>query len=322
VVGPVIAGNPFTTRFPETFRFVHKAMATVFEIYVVHADTEYAQQAASAAFEELDRIEREISRYLDNSDISRINNLPAHKTLRIGLTSFECLKLCTGLCTDTHGVFDITVGSLVDCWLGKEKSGSSPSEEEINGARQSTGSHLIELDETEHTVQLKHSPVKIDLGGFGKGYAIDRMAAHLRDWSINMALIDGGRSTVLALDRPPWANGWPVTVSDPEQCKETLMFFSLQNQALSGSGIRKGRHIIDPRTARPVNHTLAAWVCASSAATADALSTSFMIMSPEEVRGYWLNHPDTQAVLVRNTDKTDRQETRILCFGVQKEKNL
>jgi thiamine biosynthesis lipoprotein len=111
-------------------------------------------------------------------------------------------------------------------------------------------------------------------------------------------------------------------VSDPEERKQTLMSFSLQNQALSGSGIRKGRHIIDPRTARPVNHTLAAWVCASSAATADALSTSFMIMSPEEVRRYWLNHPDTQAVLVRNTDKTDPQEPRILCFGFQKGNKL
>ena len=95
-------------------RFSHEAMATTYELLIVHStkgrlmaeDEHYAGQAAVAAFDEVDRLERELSRYIENSDIARINNLPANQPLQLGLDTFECLKIAQRLYAQTNGAFD------------------------------------------------------------------------------------------------------------------------------------------------------------------------------------------------------------------------
>ena len=234
---------------PGLRRFSHEAMATTFEVFILHEDGHYAQQAAQAAFDRLDQLEQDLSQFIENSDISRINNLAAGQSLRIGLDTFECLQISRRIHIETNGAFDITVGFLL--------------------------------------VELLMDDVQIDLGGIGKGYAIDKMAELLRDWSIDVALIHGGYSSALGVGSPPGTKDWPVTLSNPRNRKQTLARLCLQNRALSGAGLQKGRHIIDPRTAQPVEGRCAAWACACDAATADALSTAFMVMSSDEVKQYF-----------------------------------
>jgi thiamine biosynthesis lipoprotein len=303
------------TRLPDsppgTHRFAHQAMATTFEILIAHSDAAYAEQAAWAAFEELDRLERQLSRYIENSDISRINILPANKPLRIGLDAFKCLELCTRMCRETNGAFDVTVGSLLDL-RGRDKPAS---EEELNLARQRTGMRLIELDEMQHMVRLRAAPLRMDLGGVGKGYAIDRMAAMLRDWNVDGVLIHSGHSSVLALHPPPGARGWAVTLSDRSHENKILAHLTLRARAISGSGLRRGRHIVDPRTAMPVEGRQAAWCSGPTAAITDALSTAFMVMTPSEIERYCSKHPDILAMIVVEADRADRGEDRILRFG-------
>jgi len=307
---------------PGMQRFSHEAMATTFEVIILHEDARYAQQAARAAFDELDRLEQEFSRFIENSDISRINNLAPKGSLRVGLDAFECLQISTRIYDETNGAFDITIGTLLDCWLNEDKTMRTPSKEQLNLARERTGIHLLELDEAEHTVQVPSNPVQIDLGGIGKGYAVDRMAELLRDWSIDTAVIHGGYSSVLALDAPSKTKGWPLTLSSPVNRKQTLAGLHLQGRALSGSGLQQGRHIIDPRTAQPVEGRCAAWACAPDAATADALSTAFMVMSPDEVKKYCSNHPDTLAMIVLEDRGKEAQKDRILRFGPWNEGDL
>ena len=295
--------------------FSHEAMATTFEVIILHEDARYAQQAAWAAFDELGRLEQELSRFIENSDISRINNLAANQPLQIGLAAFECLQLCARIYAETNGAFDITIGSLLGCWLNKDKTMRIPSEEQLNLARQHTGLQLLKLDEAEHTVQLLTDSVQIDLGGFGKGYAVDRMAELLREWSIDTALIHGGGSSVLALGGPPRTKGWPLTLSSPGSRKQTLARLYLQDQALSGSGLQKDHLFIDPHTARPVENERAAWACAPTAATADALSTAFMVMSPHQVNRYCLRHSGTLAMLVMVGLGVEPQKDKILRYG-------
>lgn len=280
-------------------------MATIFEIYIIHPDGCYAEQAAWAAFEELDRLEQELSRHIENSDISRINNLPAHQPLRISLTTFECLQLCAGLYTETNGAFDVTIGFLLDWWLEQDKTRCFPSDEERKTAHRRTGFHLLELNETQHTCELKKSPIQIDLGAIGKGYAIDRMAAVLGDWGIDTALIHGGRSTALAIGKPPQTGGWPLTISHPDAGQVPLAFLHVQNRAISGSGVGKGHHIINPRTGRPIEERRAAWASAQTAGQADALSTAFMVMSPVEIRQHCLSHPDVRHMVLGKTSERE-----------------
>ena len=310
-------------------RFSHEAMATTFEVIILHEDARYAQQAAWAAFDELGRLEAELSRFIENSDISRINNLAANQPLQIGLAAFECLQLCARIYAETNGAFDITIGSLLGCWVNEDETMRIPSEEQLNLARQCTGLQLLRLDEAEHTVHLLTDSVQIDLGGFGKGYAVDQMGKLLREWSIDTALIHGGGSSVLALGGPPGGDpvlakrrkmgtrtkGWPLTLSSPGNHKQTLARFYLQDRALSGSGLQKGHLFIDPRTAQPVENKRAAWACASTAATADALSTAFMLMSPDEVNHYCLSHSDVLAMIVMKDQGREPQKDEILRYG-------
>ncbi|MHC4426785.1 MAG: FAD:protein FMN transferase [Planctomycetota bacterium] len=300
---------------PGMKRFSHEAMATTFEVIVVHEDDRYARQAAAAAFDEVDRLEGELSRFIENSDVSRINNLPANQPLRLGLDTFECLQLSARLYAETNGAFDITVGTLLRCWRNEDGTAHTPSADELNLARQRTGTDLLQLDEAEHTVRLSAGPVEIDLGGIGKGYAVDRMAELLREWSIDTALISGGYSSVLALDAPPGTEGWPLTLSNPANRKQILARPCLRSGALSGSGLQKGRHIIDPRTGQPVEGKHAAWSSAPDAATADALSTAFMIMSPDEIKQYCSLHRRTLAMVIVQEQDEEMQKDKILHFG-------
>jgi thiamine biosynthesis lipoprotein len=300
-------------------RFSHEAMATTFEVFIVHEDGHYARQAAQAAFDRLDELEQNLSRYIENSDISRINNLVAGRSLRIGLDTFECLQISRRINDETNGAFDITVGYLMNCWLNPDKTLRVPSKEELELARQRTGMNLLKLDQSQFSVEMLKDNVQIDLGGIGKGYAIDRMAELLRDWSIDVALIHSGYSTALGIGAPEGKQGWPVTLSNPRNRRQTLARLYLSNQALSGSGLQKGRHIIDPRTAHPVQGSSAAWACACDAATADALSTAFMVMSPDEVERYCLLHPDVLAIVI--LEEKDQKE-KILHFGPWKENEL
>ncbi|MHC4753038.1 MAG: FAD:protein FMN transferase [Planctomycetota bacterium] len=307
---------------PGMKRFSHEAMATTFELIVVHEDDRYARQAAAAAFDEVDRLEGELSRFIENSDVARINSLPANQSLQLGLDTFECLKIATRIYAETDGAFDITIGSLLSCWRNEDGTPCTPSVEQLNLARQRTGTDLLQLDEADHTVQLLADSVQIDLGGVGKGYAVDRIAELLRDWSIDTALISGGYSSVLALDAPPGTKGWPLTLSNPVDRKHILARPYLQGRAISGSGLQKGQHIIDPRTSQPIQGKLAAWSSVPDAATADALSTAFIIMSPGQIKKYCSCHPSTLALIILQEQDKDTQEDKIMHFGPWKEDEL
>ena len=304
--------------------FSHEAMATVFEIFIAHDDARYAGQAAWAAFNELDKIEQNLSRFIENSDISLINNLPAGQPLKLGLDAFGCLMLSAKIYEETGGAFDITIGSLLDCWLTEDQTLRKPSGRDLSFACQHTGMSLLKLDEASHTVTLSTSPAQIDLGGVGKGYAVDRMTVLLGDWSINTALVHAGFSSVRPLGGPPQAirrvaasqrEGWPVTFTDPRNRNRTLARLYLRDQSLSGSGLQKGPHIIDPRTAMPVEDKRAAWVSAPDATTADALSTAFMVMAPDEIKDYCLRRPDTQAMIILQVENSQTPQDKILRFG-------
>ena len=293
------SSSHFDLKAHRIHRFAHKAMATVFEVFIQHENAGYAQQAAFEAFNELDRLEQELSRFIPNSDISRINHLAHKDTIRLGEAAFECLQQCLRLHADTNGAFDITVGALVDIWRNKDKSPRTPATDELAAARLRVGMQQFSLNEEGHSITLlSEQPMAFDLGAFGKGYAVDRIAELLREWSLETALLHGGMSSIFALGTPfEQMSGWPIAINNPWQRAQTLTTLVLRERAVSGSGLEKGQHIIDPRTAYPVVGPRAAWAAAPTAAISDGVSTAFMIMSAEEVEQYCKTHEDTWAML-------------------------
>jgi len=311
--------SPAPCPVPGVLRFAHEAMATNFEIFILHPDSEYARQGAHAAFTELDAIEAQLSRFVENSDISRINNLPANQPLQIGIETFECLQLCAQLYIDTNGAFDITAGTLKDCWLAEDNPPRTPSQGQLEHALAHTGMHLLEFDRQNYAVRLQIDSMVLDLGGFGKGYAVAKMADSLREWSIETALFHGGTSSVFAMEPPPDTKGWPVTLSSPLNREQIIARLRLNNNALSSSGLQQGPHIIDPRSGKPVTGKHAAWVSTTDPATADALTTAFMVMTTEQIEQYCTKHTDTKAMILLDTHGASTSETDLCRFGLWKE---
>jgi thiamine biosynthesis lipoprotein len=263
-------------------RFSHEAMATVFEVHCAHPDARYARQAADAAFSLVDRLERELSRFIGNSDVSRINGLSAGQATRVSPSTLECLVVARRMHEITGGAFDVSLGS---------------------------GLGALELDPDDFTVHALRTGVRVDLGGIGKGHAVDRAAELLaEDWGIEQVLVHGGWSSVLALSPPPDAEGWTLTLTSPAS-GERVARPCARHQAFSASGARKGGHIRDPRTGRPALGR-AAWVALpragegreDAAAVAEALSTAFMVLSEQEIAALHGRWPGLEAWLVLSRD--------------------
>jgi thiamine biosynthesis lipoprotein len=248
-------------------------MATIFEVHADHPDARYAAQAAQAAFDLADHLERELSRFQPNSDVTRINHLGAGEATRVSAATLECLAIARHMYDLTGGAFDVSIG---------------------------TGLLSLDLDPHEHTVRAGEAGVRVDLGGIGKGYAVDCMAELLEDWGLERALVHGGFSSVLALEPPAGADGWPLTFSDPADPQRVLASVAVRQTALAASGVRKDGHIVDPGTGEPARGRRGAWTTvrrptreadasganaprAAAAAVADALTTAFMLLPAADI---------------------------------------
>ena len=261
-------------------RFSHEAMATVFEVHAVHDDGRYAEQAAQAAFDLVDRLERELSRFIPNSDIGRINELAPGERTRVAPTTLECLVIARHAFELTGGAFDVSIG---------------------------TGFESLELDADACVIGATRRGVKIDLGGVGKGYAVDLMAEVLEEWGVERALVHGGFSSVLALEPPPGREGWPLTLSTPGARSRVFATVSPRQTAMGASGVRKADHIVNPRTGEPVRDRIAAWVAVprprpssdgprlAAAAISDALTTAFMMLPADAIAELCDQAPGTEA---------------------------
>jgi FAD:protein FMN transferase len=292
---------------PVIHRFGHHAMATLFEVLIANEEPDFAGQAAQAAFDEIDRLEQELSRYRPNSDIARINNLPPRGETRVGADTFACLQLAQQFWRQTGGAFDITMGALMDCWVAPDKSLLTPSDDEAAVAAARCGMDLLLLDEATYLVGVGDHVPRIDPGAIGKGYAVDVCLDLLIEWGVGAALIHGGTSTVGG-----YGHAWPVTASSFIAPDRVLREVTLDGMALSGSGIRKGRHIIDPRTCRPVVGRNAAWVCTASATASDAISTAFMVMNDDEIARFCGAYGDVRAIVI---DDAGASAERVISYG-------
>ena len=281
------------------------AMACRFEVTLPHT-AQAGVRAASAALDEVARLEQQLTVFRLDSEISRINQRAATEAVPVEPALFDLLRRCQELARVTAGAFDITAGPLSRCWGFLRREGRIPTPEEIEAARACVGSDKLLLDAETRTICFVQPGVEINLGSVGKGYALDCVVGHLRG-AVATALLSAGSSSMRALGNGERGAGWTVGIRHPRRLQQRLAVLRLRNAALATSGSeeqffehagQRYGHIIDPRTGWPADGVAGVTVIAASAAEADALATAFYVGGRALAESYCAAHPGTLAVLL------------------------
>jgi len=300
--------NSVRQRLPATEQcWLHvsrTAMATRFEI-TLPPTAEIAVGAATEALDEIDRIEVQLTAYRETSELSFVNRHAADRPVVVEEEFFKLIQLCKDLARDTGGAFDITSGPLTKCWGFFKREGRFAAPDEIELARSNVGTEKLLLNQQVRTIHFAKKGLEINLGSIGKGYALDRVAALMRN-TVNSALVNAGASSMLAVGAADYSRGWLIGLRDPRSKTRRAGMLRLKDAALSTSGSdeqffesggKRYGHIIDPRTGWPATRVASVNVIADSAAVSDALATAFFVGGRELAENYCAHAPRVMAIL-------------------------
>lgn len=314
IVGPllVLAEPPHeSTQQASLLRFSRRAMATTFELLLPFGERS-ASALAGEVLELIDELESQLTVYRDDSDISDVNRRAASEAVTVEDGLFDLLALCGRLTADTDGAFDITAGPLIKSWGFFKRQGRVPPPADRQEALERVGMKNVELIPEARTVRFLKPGMEINLGSIGKGYALDRCAALLRQRGTASALLHGGGSSVFALGSQPGdQRGWPVGIRHPWDDSRRLSVIHLRDQALGTSAAtyqnfeynsRRLGHLLDPRSGRPAEGIATASAVAGSAAEADALATAFFVLGIDKTRLFCQRHPEYGAIMLPDGD--------------------
>lgn len=295
---------------PPLLEIGRRAMACEFHLYLNAAERRWTESAV-AALDVVTALEAQLSVYREESELSRINRQAAARAMLVERRLFGLLQQAVELSRETSGAFDITSGPITKLWGFYRRSGHVPGEEEIAGVLGRVGSQHVQLDPAAQTVRFAKPGMEFNLGGIGKGYALDRCAELLAEQGVTNYLLHGGQSSILARGSraglPEGESGWSIALRHPLRDEVRLGEIWLRDRALGTSGSahqffyhqgRRFSHLLDPRTARPAEGLLSTTVLAPTGALADALATAFFVLGLEGTRAYCEAHPEIAAILI------------------------
>ncbi len=256
-------------------------------------DQSMVEGAVGEAFRELFRLEGIADRYDPESELSRVNASAAVGPVALSEDLWKMVDAGMKVYEASRGLFDITVGPLIDAWdvTGRSERGDPPpSQEEIAAALELVGADKLSLDPSARTVRFAREGMAIDLGGLAKGYALDRAAEILREYGVEAAVVNM-ISTSLTMGEKPGGGGgneWRIAVMDPrgEGYLATLLLPGGSYISTSGDyqrffeyeGVRY-HHILDPRTGYPARGAASVTVLGGrDGVWSDAMSTAAFIM--------------------------------------------
>jgi thiamine biosynthesis lipoprotein len=279
------------------------AMGTVLEI-TLHAPGAAARPVFDALFAVAERLDRQLSVYDPDSDLSRVNARAADAPQAVPPEVAEVLRRAQSYTELSGGAFDITVGPLVTLWTQAAERGALPSAADLAQARARVGPDVFRVDD-EDRVHITRRGARLDLGGIAKGYALDWMLPLLRERGIANALLAFGQSSTWALGAPPGQPGWRLLVRGPDA--SLLGIITLRDRALSVSGSlaqfveiggRRFGHVLDPRSGQPLVRRRQALVVAPDATAAEALSLALLILGEREGVSLIEAQPGCEGLLV------------------------
>ena len=266
-------------------------------------DLDKGNGAIDAVMAELRRIDDLMSHYKPESQLSQINAHANERPVQVDKELFDLIKLSTHYSQITEGAFDITYASVG--YLYNYPQHIRPTEAQIRQALPAVNWRNMLLDEEHHTVRFEHPGMRIDLGGIGKGHAVDRGIDVLKARGIARALVTAGGDSRIIGDR--MGRPWLVAIRHPDNPSKVVTRIPLSDSAVSTSGDYERyfdedgvryHHIIDPRTGHSASKVRSATILAPTATQTDGMSKTAFVLGAEKALEIINRMPEYDAVFV------------------------
>ncbi|MFH1440799.1 MAG: FAD:protein FMN transferase [Candidatus Omnitrophota bacterium] len=262
------------------------------------------ESALNTAFNEIKRVENLLSKYKPESEICRLNEAGS---LKVSLETIGIINKAKEFWLASGGLFDITVGPLIDIWGFTEYLYKQPPEQEILDTLNKVGFEKISINSVDNLVEFKVPGMKIDLGAIAKGYAVDCAINKVKEIGVENCLINAG-GDIYCLGNN-YGSSWVVGIQSPDK-KGICEKLELENKAVATSGVyeqsfnkggRKYAHFLNPKTGWPVDSpVVSVTIIADDCVTADALATVISLLGKEKGAILIKNYPDVQAEVIEN----------------------
>lgn len=278
-------------------------MGTAIRVELWAADRRNGEAAIDAVMAEMHRIDRAMSPYKAESELSRINRDAAREAVRLSVEMYGLLERAVDFSRMSDGAFDITFASVG--FLYDYRTGQRPTDAQLEAARAAIGWRNLVLDPAARTVRFARPGVQIDLGGFAKGYAVDNGAAILRRFGIEHGIVTAGGDSHIVGDKR--GRPWSIGVRDPRREGQIVAVLPLENTALSTSGDyeryfeRDGvryHHVIDPQTGKSPSHVRSVTVIAQDGLSTEAFSKCVFVLGVQKGLQFIESIPGVDAVVV------------------------
>ncbi len=302
-----------TTKFDQTPVVVKRTqmqMGTLVTITSVALDRQHAQEAASAGFQEIHRLEELLSTWIATSELSRVNAAAGKAPIRVSADTLKVLEASLEMARMTEGGFNILVGPAVEAWsvLDRQKV---PSDLLLEAVRPLTDLRSLHVNAEQRTVYLAKPGMRVDVGGIGKGFAADMAVAAMQKAGASAGVV-ALSGDIRTFGQLPGGNKFPFGIRHPRRAEAVLAFIDLQDEAISTAGDYERyfeqdgvryHHILDPITLHPARDCQSVTVVARDGLTADGLDTGIFVMGRERGLALVEQLPGVGAVIVDRSGK-------------------
>lgn len=264
-----------------------KLMGNHFQISAVAEEEEWAYTCIDAGILEIQRIEKLLTTFNEESETALINRYAGIKPVSVSKETFDIIERSIRISSITQGAFDITYGSVDKrLWNFDTNLHSLPDKETAKKMATLINYRNIILDESNYTVMLKKPGMRIGFGGIGKGYAAERAKMVMKEMGVQSGVVNAaGDMTAWGLQ--PNGKQWTIGIADPNSKNKIFSYMNITDMAVATSGNyekyividgKKYSHTINPKTGLPIRGIKSVTIISQNAEVADAMATPVMIM--------------------------------------------
>jgi FAD:protein FMN transferase len=267
-----------------------KLMGNRFELSVVGNREDWALERIDAGVKEIQRIERLLTTFSEDSETNRINQNAGIAPVNVSREVFDLIERCNRLSQITQGAFDITYGSIDKrLWNFDPAMTSLPDPATAKKMVRLINFRNILLDRTTTSVMLIEKGMRIGFGGIGKGYAAEKAKAVMREMEVRAGVVNAS-GDLTAWGYQPGSKPWTIGIVDPDVPEAMIGLLDVTDMAVATSGNyekyavidgKRYSHTINPRTGLPVTGIKSVTVVCPYAEIADAMATPVMVMGIE-----------------------------------------